>query len=308
MFKRNLKVKKSILIKKNITEIKNILGDFNTWPKWLSWLAQDLQLEHQNIGNTLSEGQKQQWSGPTLGAGFIKTKSIKNNSFKYQMNLLKKNYLIEFLLKEREEGVMLTCALNFNLSFIEKLYKQKLEMQARADITRSLKMLKELCEDNKVSSEIKILGEQEVKEFYYIGIKRYCPIEAMGRLMADDYLELQRLVEKDLLTAPEKKICVHHQYDLKSKGCEYTAAYLYHEIPEKTAGLFVMKVKEHKAFVISHEGSFTHLPNAWASMLSHISAKIFRLDKSIEMYQGFDEFYLDEDKVSETTLYAPLKA
>ncbi|MGE9268632.1 MAG: GyrI-like domain-containing protein, partial [Verrucomicrobiales bacterium] len=189
--------------------------------------------------------------------------------------------------------------------FMKKMMCRFIEM----DYDRGLLMLKDLLERGEVLSKLTFSPRVAVASTPYVGITRECPIAELGDHMEGDFKKLRDWSLDKGLSPCRPPFSIYEKWDLKKGLARYTAAYPLDEIPDELPdGAARGELPACESFVVTHQGSYHHLGNAWTAGMMRAKAKAFRQSRRI---MPFETYPNNPDNTAEEDLLAlvhfPLK-
>ena len=286
---------KTIQIHKKADAVFKYINDFHFWPKWSPWLI----VEPQTHVEVQQDGKYFSWEGKITGSGAMRIEEEQENKallcdlqfFKPWKSKAKTT----FHLTEDKGTTEVTWKMDSQLPFFLFWMKKSMEIFIGMDYERGLKLLKNLCEDGKVHSQLEFRNLESLPEMPYIGIETPCRLCELGPKMATDFGTLMAYIEENYadLKAGDS-FTIYHDFNPVKDHARYTAAFPVHRLPESLEPPFISGViPELKAHVVRHRGPYEHLGNAWSAQLMYQRAKVFKLNKKIPAFEIYRNSPLD---------------
>lgn len=304
-----MNVNKGIFINAKPQEVYNKLNDFHHWTKWSPWLIIDDKAKV----DVDADGKYYEWDGKLVGAGNMKVLEENENSIEYDLNFLKpwKSHAhIGFKLTPKEEGTQVNWTMNSSIPFFMFWMKKSMTAFVGMDYERGLRMLKDYVEHGEVYSVLNVKGEEPLESMNYIGIKRTCTIDEMGKDMQDQFSKIGDFLKENNSTTNGRGFSIYHKWDMVSRKAEYTAAMTVDELPTNLSpGMVAGVTPQTTVHTIEHKGKYEHLGNAWNAQYSRQRSKAFKMSKKMDPIEVYinDPTKTDEKELL-TAIHFPTKA
>jgi effector-binding domain-containing protein/uncharacterized protein YndB with AHSA1/START domain len=320
MFSLPLPVERSIDVAKPITDVFDVVADFNSWRSWSPWLCQEPECPVAIQGEPGQVGHSQHWDGQRIGSGEMSISGISPpHRIDYTLNFLKpwksqNNVAFEFSSANGEtdvtRGTKITWYMWGTMPVFMFFMRKMMAAFVGSDYERGLAMLKEYLETGKVLSKIDIAGEITGEGFYYIGKRRACSLKEVGPAMEKDFSQLESSAENGDLPPPDLAFSFYHNYDMANQKCEYTSGFGYKSQinPGNIEDMVSGHVESHQALRIDHYGPYRHLGNAWSTAQSLLRSARKKPSKTVPMYEIYGNFpgEVDEKDIL-TRIHIPLR-
>lgn len=312
MFSLQLNVKRSISLNCTIAEAFNSVKNFNNWKHWSPWLVQEPDCQHTVSGRTGTKGHKQTWQGKVIGAGSMTLKKVQTLvSLQYHLAIekpWKSESKVKFEFVKTSKGCKVSWSMSGKLPVYLFFMKKAITVGLREDYDRGLKMLKEFIEKKSVNSKVVFNSKTQVEGFYYLGINHTSTLDALPRLMSQDFKMINKLLSQNRLTPADERISLYHKMDLGARTCEYTSGLLYRKVPFDVPDGFVQgRIDSHAALSATHTGSYQHLGNAWSTLFHRQRQARLRISKKLPLYELYHNSPLTTDDAKlQTQVFLPL--
>lgn len=314
MFSLPFQVQRSVSIAKPISDVFNVIADFNTWPKWSPWLCQEPDCPFDVSGEPGNTGHAQQWNGKRIGSGEMLIEEInQSKNIQYELRFLKpwksKSKVI-FNLSQEGDLTKVSWIMHGSLPIFMFFMKKMMTSLVGSDYERGLSMLKDYIETGEVLSDIKIKGKIPCDGFYYLGKRRTCKTADVGTFMEQDFGVLKKLLDENKVPTPDLIFSFYHQYDFVKLQCEYTSGFGYKSKPDfdQVANLETGEMPQHQALNVLYTGSYRHLGNGWMTLYGLLRAEKEKQSKSLPMYEIYRNMPGEvEEKDLLTDIFMPVK-
>ena len=149
---KNYNVEKSTIIKKNIAEVMDKVGNLNFYSQWNPWQQSDTTAKNTISGTPNTAGHKYAWVGKKVGVGALTLINIDNKHIHFDLEFFKPwnakakdNWLFESWGDGNETKV--TWQNSGGLSFpVARLMGPKINKDLNLQFEQGLKNLKKMCE------------------------------------------------------------------------------------------------------------------------------------------------------------------
>jgi len=286
-------VKRSLEINAPVDKVYALVNDFSKWSDWSPWLIMEPGAQV-----TLSDDNKYyEWQGNRVGEGNMKILDEQENvSVDYDLNFLKpwKSHAdVRFELESKGDNTHVTWYMDSGLPFFLFWMKKAMEAYVGMDYVRGLYMLKDLAEKGEVPSKLEFKGESDFKGFKYVGVKTDSKVTDIGNDMEKDFDKLdQYFKDNDLYTEETVPFSQYHKWDPVKDKVVYTCGFSVEEVPDNLPAEFATgELAPTRIYTLQHTGPYTHLGNAWSTMMSMERAKEFKHNG--KQYHPF-EIYLND--------------
>jgi len=313
MFSIAFNVERSVTINKPISEVFEMVSNFNTWPTWSPWLIQEAGCAVNVTGAVGSVGHGQSWNGKQIGSGNMAITSVQENKrIDYDLFFLKpwkSQSKVAFIFEEVKGHTQVTWTMDGTLPVFMFWMKKMMGAWVGSDYMRGLTMLKDLCETNEVHSNIHVANNGAQSEFYYVGIKRECALADMGEIMSKDLQTLHGMVQSDKLSRAIKVIGIYEKFDMVNARCQFVSALTYDQKTEVNDERLVSGyVPSHNSCIVTHVGEYKHLGNAWSTGMGYVRSYKLKQMKKVFPYEVYEnDPSTAEDKDLITHVHFPLK-
>lgn len=305
-------VQRTISIDKDIKSVRDVLTNYQDWPKWSPWLFMEptAKLEYRGDAGVAQHGYK--WNGDVVGSGDMILTSVSDNKLMMDLQFFKpfkSKAKVAFDLKstganQTEVTWHMDGALPIFLFFMTKMMKAMIGN----DYERGLKMLKDYLEKGEVWTKSELEGVVDIAGQTYVGIRRDdVPMKKIGDAMKEDFPALVAFVQEHGLEQSGVPMSVTHKVNLVKGICSFSAAIPVSN-PKASGKVSVGKIEPCRALKITHTGAYHHLANPW-SMAENI-----RRNKKLKPAKQacFERYISDPGEVDEkdlvTEIYTPVRA
>ena len=312
IFSVKFDVTRSIEIQAAREQVFDVVADFGTWTTWSPWLCSEPGADVEVTGAAKSVGSRYRWSGDIVGAGEIEHIHIEPDCTRIEDELrferpFKSTSLVEFALEAiAEDRTRLTWTMHGSLAWFLFWMKSMMTTMIGMDYERGLRMIKELVESGKVSSETTVKGIEEVSAIHVVGVRRRCSMQDVGESMKAAFEEVKQGLEQQGIETHGDDVSIYHCTDMKKQEFDYTAGVSAPD-QEPPAGLSSWSVPAGKALVVHHKGRYEHLGNAWSAAYQHARHLKVKPTK-----HGAYEIYRNDPATTDpsdllTDIYLPLR-
>ena len=281
-------VSKSINIDRSPDEIFNKLNDFNQWPQWSPWLIcePDARVE------VAPDAKYYEWEGKRVGSGNMKvTNEQPHGSIDYDLTFLtpwKSTAKVRFELEGAGDSTKVTWIMDSSLPFFMFWMKKSMESFIGMDFDRGLSMLKEYVEDGSVNSKLEFVGEGNYPGCQYLGIKRTCGMAEIGTSMSKDFESLWSNIGQDSDNLAGESFSIYHKWDMRNQQVTYTSGVPLKDLPSNPpSGMITGKIPASPTYTLRHIGSYSHLGNAWSTLVAMQRAKEFKPKKGFHPFETY---------------------
>lgn len=285
-------VKRTVSVNVPVSEAYAFVSDYNNWPSWSPWLIMEKDIDLVFTGEPGKLDHGYTWKGKLVGAGEMNTKSLKMNERIDQGLFFKEPFPSQSDVYWEFSGdtaqTTITWGMTGTMPFFFKFMASQMEPMIGMDYERGLSMLKEKLETGQVSSQVKVLGLEEVPPIKYIGVKGTITYEQMESFMAQAYATLNEVVmnEKDLSSAGPP-MTVYHDFGLDGGPVELTAAIPVTGNYQATSAVVSGELPAGKVLKVQHFGKYEHIGNAWSTAFSHSRFNKIKPIKNAEAYEVY---------------------
>ena len=306
-----LNVRRNITIARPRASLSKSLVDFHRWPLWSPWLCQEPEARVTYEGNTGEPGSGYSWDGNRVGAGRMQLASQTDERIDCDLTFLKpwrSETRVGFDLEALDDqNTRVTWSMQSSLPFFLFFMRRSFESFVGMDYDRGLKMLKELEETGKVSSDIALSDEAtELPACHYVGTQATGTFAGLGPTMGESFPALEQQVSDAGLEQDGAAFCHYTRMDPAGDNWVYTMG-----IPVKgtTDSVLVQeRARVERCAHVQHKGSYVHLGNAWSTVFGAMRARKLKHDKrsgGFEIYRQAPSSPEAGDAV--TDIYLPLR-
>lgn len=281
-------IEKSVKIEKPVSEVYQMLNNFETWKTWSPWLITDPDAKV-----TIAEDKKSyEWTGPVTGDGNMKIFAEKENE-RIDMDLTflkpwKSTAKVWMDVQTEGSGTRVKWGMDSKLPFFIFFMKKLMESMISMDYERGLSMLKEYAEEGKVSSQLEIVGPSTFKGGKYVGIKTTTKIDKMGEAMEKDFSKLmEHFQTKHADQVAGNPFSIYHKWDPVKQIAEYTAAIPVNNKVELLSGMIEGEYPQTKVYTIHHKGKYDYAGNPWSAAWGRKQAKLFKANKKLHPIEEY---------------------
>lgn len=290
-------VSKYIDIKAPLKTVAPFIRSFKSWHKWSPWFVLEPSA-------TLAYGQDAKsysWSGDIIGAGemtlvdeSLETGHEECEEYFYELKI-KKPYKsqsrVRIELKTMGLYTRVTWELESGLPLFLAFMGKKLKTQIGMDYERGLKMLKDLGENGRALSKVTDIGEREVKEMEYLTLHGSCILENLGKTIEESFHKARELYDNPKVWTDTEPVVIYDKFDIENGLCVYRLGIPVKFKPDKDdypGDYKYEKLEGFHAYMISHQGSYHHVGNAWAlGMNLTYMKKVFKLHSERPMMEVY---------------------
>jgi len=298
-----LDIARTTTIKAHAEKIYNVVSDFTKWTEWSPWLIMERDAEV----IVAEDGQSYSWNGKRVGSGEMKiTSENPNHRIDYDLTFLtpwKSHAKIAFDLKENGDETEVTWIMKSSLPFFMFWMTKMMTAFMNSDYDRGLMMLKEYCEEGKVSSDLEMKGINHYSGSKYIGIKRKTTIDKVGPDMSADIEKLSAWFKENNVEIASTPFSIYHDWNMIKQTAEYTSAFPVKEFPSNVPSDFLTgEIPELDVYTIRHKGPYRYLGNMWGLGMNLQQNKVFKASKKqhpFETYVNMPGEVPDEELVTE---------
>lgn len=310
----NYEVERSIVINKSNQDVFPLVADFQNWTKWSPWLCMEPKAKTTISEESNSIGAIYSWEGELVGSGEVEHLTLKQEESIAQEIRFKKPMSATSTVSWNFSSVndsttKVTWGMKGKMPFFFKFMTKYMAPMIGMDYDRGLKMLKDLAEKGRISSNIEIIGVVDAPQIYYIGKRTSCPMAEMEKSMTETFETLTPILENNKFET-EVGLSIYHNFDLFATDCEYTSGFStkgHHPAPE--GGFISEKIPQIKAIKVVFKGDYKHLGNGWSAAYSYARSHKLSQSKKVALY----ELYLNNPQEEPNTdnwiteIYFPIK-
>ncbi len=276
---------RSITIDAPIDKVFTSLRDFRQWPAWSPWLITepDAELTFSDDGSSYT------WHGKYIGAGEMAIDRLEENrSLAFNLSFIKPwkgKATSRFDLAEDDGGTKVTWSMVGSLPFFLFFLKKLMANLCGSDYDRGLSMLKEYLETGKVSAHLAFATEH-VDAVTIVGVQGECAISEINESMDEAAKRAARLLE-GMPCGPAAS--VYHKWDISGMRAKYSFGRLLETVPtDLPEGLVTIYLPATQAYTVTHTGPYHYIGNAWSAGMSRSRSGAFKLKKSIDCYEIYE--------------------
>jgi effector-binding domain-containing protein len=279
---------KSTTINAPIEDIKATLTDFNRWRAWSPWLIMDPEATL----NVAEDNRSYSWEGKRVGSGNMTLLSEDSNGrIDYKLNFIapwKSTADVQFLLEPSEGGVKVSWVMDTSLPFFMFWMKKMMIAFIGMDYERGLRMLKEMIEDNEISSALDFKGASERSATQYIGVKVTCHQDEMPSSMESAFKSLEDFLTDSPDLANGDPFSIYHKWGMVKRDVTYTSGIPVKAIPAHLPSHFVKgEMPAMKVYTLRHTGLYEHLGNAWTTLYNMQRSKEIKCPRGIHPFEVY---------------------
>ncbi|OYP35440.1 SRPBCC family protein [Rhodopirellula sp. MGV] len=315
-------VSQSIDINADPETVFGYLRDFSKWKDWSPWLLADPDCELTYQGQTDQVGGGYRWDSSIVGAGEMQHVSItppssdRAGTLRSDLRFLKpwkSESDVDFVVRptrdsEGNVGTIVTWNMKGSLPFFMFWMKRMMVSMIGMDYDRGLRMLKSLIETGKVDSASRVHGVQAVTARRIVGRSTNVRVQEIAPAMEKDICEINRKLEAAGVPANGTWLAIYNQLNLKTQALTYFVGMELDECIDTPSGLQSQVIEPAQCMRVTHQGSYSHLGNAWFTAHQRIRSdghKLASKKPSLEVYRNSPEDTAPEDLV--TDVYVPVK-
>ena len=299
-------------INRPLDQVKQTIGNFNTWTHWSPWLCLEADASVESHGEPSSVGHGYRWEGHKVGSGEMVWTDVEAKKFRAELSFLKpfkSKADVGFTLKEVHDGTdvewVMDSSMPFYLFFMVNMMKGMITM----DYSRGLAQLKDYIELGHVPFSMESNGVVDTPLVQYLGVSKNTPMEQMSTSMESAFVEVMQCINSKGLSSTGESLSVYNKMDIPRGHCHYTAAVpVSAEDAVSCEGLKVGEIYAGSAYKVTHTGPYRHLGNAWALAMSdvrHRKLKVSKRQKPYERYANLPQNTPENDLVTE--IFIPLR-
>lgn len=306
----------SIDIRAPARTVHDVLVDFHTWPHWSPWLYLEPEAVVTYRGEKGQTGHGYDWDGNKVGAGGMTLTAAGEERIECDLQFLKpfkSTASVCFNLEEVSPGeTTVTWFMDSRLPFFMFFMKDTLNGMIRSDYRRGLALLKDHIELGEVPSHSEFVGTVSLDGCHYIG---YRENSGMVQLPDSVQISLEKVIQAgrdgrfptpDTSVAPP--LCFHDRMDYKRDTCTYTVALPTQERVSVEAPLLSAHRPACSALKVVHTGSYRHLGNAWAMLISESRHQKLKASKTVSPFERHVRAAsVTPSQLPFTELYLPLR-
>ena len=284
-------VTSKIRIDRPIEQVRQSIGNFNTWSRWSPWLCLEPGASVESYGAPSSVEHGYRWEGTKVGSGEMVWTEINPDKLRAKLTFLKpfkSKADVGFNLTEVGTSTdvewLMDSSLPFYLFFMVNTMKGMITM----DYSRGLAQLKDVIETGDVPFTMEAVDVVDTPAVHFLGLSKDTPIEAMSDSMESAFEELVQRLSRANATAVGQPLSIYNKMNIGRGHCHYTAAVpVSAEDAVSGEGLQVGELSSGKAYKVVHTGPYRHLGNGWALAMSdvrHLKLKTSKIQKPYERY------------------------
>lgn len=302
----------STRINRPLSEVRQVIADFNSWPAWSPWLRMEPEASVNYHGSAGEVGHGYRWEGEKVGSGEMAWRELSDHQLQADLTFLKpfkSKADVGFNLTDQGDGTdvewVMDSALPFFMFFMVKTMKGMITM----DYARGLALLKDYIEQGDIACNIESSGVVDNTACHYLGVSNQVGMTEIGPSMQASFSKVQEAFAQSDITPSNMPLSVYHNMNMAKGECHYTAAMpVSAEDASSTGTLKVGEIRPSKAFKVVFTGPYRHVGNAWALAMSdirHQKLKVSKKDKPYERYTNNPATTPENDLVTE--IFIPLR-
>lgn len=282
-------VSQSKQINAPVERVFNVVNNFSQWQPWSPWLISEPEAKVK----VDPDNKYYEWEGQRIGSGNMRiTNETPHSSIDYDLNFLKpwkSKAKVRFVLEPNGEGTKATWIMDSSLPFFLFWMKKSMEAFIGMDFDRGLNMLKEYVEDGVVNSKLEFVGTGQYPGCQYVGIKRECSVDDIGKMMSADLDKLKTYVDKNEANIAGVPFSIYHKWEPVKKRVSYTSGIPLKSLPDSVpAGMLTASIPATATYTLRHVGPYLHLGNAWTTLMTMQRAKEFKPKKGIHPFETYE--------------------
>ncbi len=308
MFKFNLLIDSHIDINCKQNVIKDIVCDFENWPKFSPWMRLDKDAKIKQGSITCAIGSKMSWVGKYIGTGSAELVTKEDECMCFELEFIKpfKSKAKTFFVFERidDNTTRVYWRMLLSLPLYMFFFKKSFKNMLSCDYKRGLKMLKSLAETKKVESDIVEIGISSLPDSDYLGIKvEKCHFDDLPSVMARNFEKLNFLAG-ETNTKNAKIFSIYHEMDIKNMMFSFSTAISFencHNIISDSE-IYNGKIEVSKLYRVRHTGEWNLLGNAWKFGMMRCFGKNaeYKYDKPKPSYEVYES--IENPKVTDVCI------
>lgn len=282
-------ISRSQQINAPVEKVFNTINNFSQWQPWSPWLIS----EPEATVKVDPDNKYYEWEGKRVGSGNMRiTNETPHSSIDYDLTFLtpwKSKAKVRFDLEPSGDGTKATWIMDSSLPFFLFWMKKPMEGFIGMDFDRGLNMLKEYVEDGAVKSKLEFVGTGQYHGCKYVGIKRECSLDDIGRMMSADLEKLAGFTSDDESNIAGVPFSIYHKWDVVKKRVSYTSGIPLKSVPSTMpSGMISGSIPATTTYTLRHVGPYLHLGNAWSTLVSMQRAKEFKPRKGIHPFETYE--------------------
>jgi hypothetical protein len=307
-------VARSIEIAAGVSQVYELIADFNTWTSWSPWLVADPKATVQISDVPNGVGSKYHWKGDILGEGELEHLKLQTNTqiltdLRF-ISPMKSVCKTGFELRGLGEKTLLTWKIDGSLPWFLFWLKPSIIQMIGDDYQRGLLMIRELAERGKISSQVESLGTESFASLRIAGIEARTSLFEFDQSVEQLRNRLDQEYREEGLPLEGLLVSVLKRTNTGPQGIEYL---LGRAIPDSLilpthSKLIEWRYPACKAFHIRHLGSHEHFPNALAVAERLAKHQRLKLDRRFKFGIHTTVTPQFPGDALQTDLYLPLRA
>ena len=292
-------VKESIEIEASPKKVMEVLTDYRQWPEWSPWLITEPDAELNYNDSQGQVGASYSWKGELTGQGEMALVDATEEDLDMDLTFLKpfkSKAKVSFIVEKIGSHCKVTWTMTSKLPFFLFFMVKKMSAVIGMDYRRGLKMLKEYVEKGWVSSQIRIVGKEDIPVSRYIGVQDRSNLDTLGEHMPEHYKKIAAHLAENGIEPNGLPFSIYNSVDVLTNEVDFLSAIPISETVEVDSEKFVVGHLEAKPAVkVEHRGSYDHLGNAWASSIMYARANKIKVNKEF----GGVEIYMNDPNETE---------
>lgn len=304
-------VARSITINCPATEAFEKVRDFSTWTAWSPWLPADPEAVVTVSEDPASVDSHYHWEGDLVGEGHMTNlELIEVHSVRQKLDFIKpwkSTSEITWAFEPVEGGTKVTWTMLGSLPWFMFWMKGMMQGFISMDYDRGLLNLKSLIETGSIPSVTEVRGVQKIDRLRMFGIRNQCQLSEVGPAMAQSFEQAQAAFDQAGVSRSGNMLSVYTSLNASKGIFTYISGYVVDHSAACPTGLTEWSTPDTDAYVVSHQGPYVHLGNAWSIANQHVRYKKLKMRKSgdFEIYRTTPDQVAESEVV--TDIYLPLK-
>ena len=296
-------VSRNIEINASPQKVYNLVSNLNVWRDWSPWIAIEPDAETEISGKGNEAGNSLKWEGNLIGSGSITHISLEDlKSIHQHLNIItpfKSEADVLFTFEPTSDGVNVAWKMKSKMPFLFRFLTSQMESMTEMDFDRGLKMLKDLAENDKVSSRVVVKGIEKFDGTAYVGKNVYCTKETVGPAMEQTIYDVGNWLVANS-TFPEEALSIYYNFGMNNDTIHFTSGYRLLNTHKSFpfSGAIVDSIPRCNILKVTFYGDYKHLGNAWTAGYSYIQHNKLKPLESIppfEIYLNDPAFFPNSD-------------
>ena len=307
-----IRVRRSMLIKRDRADVFNEVRDFRTWPQWSPWMLHepDARLEQGDAPD--QQGSWYAWDGKLIGAGRI-THLRLDVPERIEQRItftrpFKSTSAVSWEFVEHPSGTEVVWSMRGRMPFMLRFLAPIISAGIDKDYEIGLVLLRARLDPSADRLRIRFIGETEYAEQSALTIPFQGSLDAMVAAMKQGLPRLATAAAKRGIVADRALFAAYHKADPTRDHFECDIAL---PVPEGTdPGEFAMRrLGGGRYYLAEVQGSYDFLAPAWYSIMGHLRMAKLNWDRrrpSLEVYAVDPGTAADSNDIL-TRIYVPIR-